>query len=132
MKSIDIKFLNAQYKLGGRGENGQYDCWGFVMAVLKDTYNFDVPDYSDAGTMAGIHGIKSADEFATKHALVKFETPRAGLIVLMRGANGLPCHCGALIDGDMIVHIDEANGVMMQSRAELKERIISMWGRHEI
>lgn len=109
-----------------------FDCWGFVMAILAEMYGVVVPDYSDAGVMAGVHGIKQAFKIAGDNGFKEVKIPRAGLVVLMRGENGLPCHCGALIDNDMILHIDESSGVMFQSRAYLNNKIISMWGTDEV
>lgn len=33
-----IKYLSSTYKDGGRGENGQYDCWGLARAARHELY----------------------------------------------------------------------------------------------
>lgn len=143
------RFIGRPYRLGGRGP-AAWDCWGLVLAVLRDHFGLPVPDYgadtpddsADHAAMArlalagagdGWHRLLSRSDLRTALSWPPSGPEQPGDVVLMR--RGLyPCHVGIVVAADWMIHAQDGIGTAAERLRHGAERnnILSLYRHPEL
>ena len=104
---------------GGRGPEG-YDCYGVLRAVYSE-HGVELPEINvsvyAAKLAQGVIDLEAASRWE------KIDSPEVPCAVLMRGSQGFADHIGVWIGGGKIIHTQINQGVIVQRRHDLKNRI---------
>lgn len=107
MDDIKLRKLieSASYKSKGRGDNNQYDCWGWVIKLSKELFNNNLQSYlgtykhsTDRSVFEII--IKEAE----KYTPVKLGQEKPGDLLSLR-VKGEPFHTAIVIKKGTMSHI---------------------------
>lgn len=113
------KYVGLPFKCGGR-DNGEYDCWGLVRAVLKEQVDIDLPELENLYFNKDIDRrkfIRSVNEYAscmdgwnTLTLDGKYDTYD---ICWLR--NGGPIHFGVMVDSHRFLHVERGCDSVIES-----------------
>lgn len=96
------------------------DCWAVVWLFYRDVLGIDLPlydtGYMSAGSTRKDRAAVSCIVAAEKVKWAQVDTPRTGDVALLR-CGGRACHVGVMLDRSRFVHIENRNGVMVESLA---------------
>ena len=96
--------IGAPFKLGARGENGYYDCYGLCIEVARRHGK----RLDDLGVTDG--DLARADEYAPAISNARrIDAPKAGAVLEMETDRGL--HLGICLDEKTFIHATEKQGV---------------------
>lgn len=113
--------IGAPFRDGGRGENGEYDCWGLALEIFRRAGYPKLPDYR-----ISCYDSDSIDERLNAHRQewVKIEQPQEPCLVTIRFNEVIFInHCAVYIGNGLMIHTRERTGAVV-------ERIDSpMWKR---
>jgi cell wall-associated NlpC family hydrolase len=111
-------FIGKPYQAGGRGP-GFYDCWGLVMAVLKQTGK-DLPDYGvnpdDTNAVAVLAAAeRHGDDWEQYPIYNDLTVIPAGLIVAFQLKRpGEITHTGVTLGGGKFIHCIQKKAVCIE------------------
>ena len=103
-----LRWQGTQHRLGGSGRRG-IDCSGFVRAIYKDVFNFNLPRTTQAQVRQG--------------RAVSYENLRAGDLVFFRPPS-YPRHVGIYLGGSEFVHASKNKGVTVSKIDQI------YWGKY--
>lgn len=116
-----IDLLSGTFKLGGRGENNTWDCFGLVREVLK-RMGKQIPNYKYEDNVDD----QFLGELIEKEKLIVAEQvtePQEGDIVVLQVTPVFITHAGIMLDKNRFLHITRKTRVCV-------ERIDSqLWNR---
>ena len=107
-KEISQSLLGMNFKIGGRGENKETDCYG-VLCVFYLEFGIKMPDYTcqeDWGENEGAYLREYAQMF---RKLDEDEEPSCGDMVVFKNVEGACNHAGVYLgDGEFIHSLRKA------------------------
>lgn len=105
MGNIDFSdLIGAPYKVGARGENGFYDCYGICIEAARRLGK----RLDDIGTPK--NDLALSDEYAASLNVEKIGKAERGAVAEMDGGGGI-LHIGICIDENTFIHATERQGV---------------------
>jgi cell wall-associated NlpC family hydrolase len=121
-------FLGKAYQSGGRGPE-VYDCWGLVMAAMKQT-GTDLPDYGvnpdDTNAVAVLAAIEKYSSAWEQYPpdYVQAATIPAGLVVAFQLKRpGDITHAGVTLGHGNFIHCIQKKGVCVEPLARYQKLI---------
>lgn len=104
---MDVNFsdlIGAPYRVGARGEDGFYDCYGICIEAARRLGR----RLDDIG--ATENDIALADEYAPSLNVERTDAPETGALLEMDGGGGI-LHIGICLDGRTFIHATTTQGV---------------------
>jgi hypothetical protein len=96
---------NASYRSKGRGENNQYDCWGWVIELSKELFNNDLESYLEKYKHSTDRSVFDVIiEETKKYTPVKLGQEKPGDLLALR-IKGEPFHTAIIIKKGVMSHI---------------------------
>lgn len=121
------QYIELEFEDNGRGE--KYDCWGLAIRILKDEFNYTLPDFSKEYS-------SSNDKFNIPLLVArertnwnKKSTPEQGDVVLFN-IGGYPLHVGIVVSKDTMIHISKGVNACLEKFTSKKwaKRIEGFYG----
>ena len=108
------KYMDKPFLEKGRSALG-YDCWGLVLAVCRDEFGVNLPDYIDEYE-SPFDRASIAATMETEIASGAYERifePQAGAIIILR-LLGRPWHCAIAVDRRWMLHVVRGANVVLE------------------
>jgi cell wall-associated NlpC family hydrolase len=116
--------IGKPYKIGARGENGAFDCYGLARHIQNELAGIDMPDvaFAEPTTRAQAEAMLSHPERQAWEEIPEGEARELDL-VLMGNVQKRDFHLGTFIKPrtvGAVMHIDKAAGVVVDDIPALK------------
>lgn len=122
------RFVGVPFQSGGRDRATGLDCWGLVLAVARERFGVELPDYrgyecaNNSGEIAKLFDARAG---AGWHRITPFSEIDGDVVVLRLGAV-LPAHAGIVVDRGAMLHtmagrnacVERYRGRLWQNRVE--------------
>jgi cell wall-associated NlpC family hydrolase len=96
-------FVGIPFLSGGRDPARGLDCWGLALAVARECFALELPDYrgyTDADDVAQTGGLfENRDQWQRVDA----GSERGGDVIVMR-LGGTPAHAALVVDAGLMIH----------------------------
>lgn len=90
-------YIGRRFAYGGRGPD-VYDCWGLVMAVYKDQFGIDLPDFDKIALQSSIARWRVIRQQMTHDYWTEIKEPEEKCVVAM--GRDLISHVGVYLEAD--------------------------------